>query len=337
MEPSQIKGPPRILKAIVTAAVPHSLREDVLGDLWRGYRSPGKFIKESAKALSTLLPGRLRRSFNIALVSGQACALCLFFLGAPFSAGLIAGLLLALGLLSLRDAHTYPAESPGEAFMDAFMAVTFVVVAQLLIGAMSAFATAQPLTIWRGGAASFSTLFLLRMAFHQKKPDGPREHAEHSYRMACVMNVMWLIAWVALLFTNPDSSFHSLNILTAGLPVLIIAAEYRGALKGMSGPGADHVPKSIFQDHEREELMRKRSLLWMPRGILAEVLFLAVMVVQFAAGIVSHPDFDRFRLGTNIVASLMLAVVWRYVRKANRSAWRLIQAEIDRLDAKAAR
>ena len=49
----------------------------------------------------------------------------------------------------------------------------------------------------------------------------------------------------------------------------------------------------------------------------------------------SHSDVDRFRLGANITASLMLAIVWRYIRKFNRSARRLLQAEIDDLDKKA--
>ena len=37
----------------------------------------------------------------------------------------------------------------------------------------------------------------------------------------------------------------------------------------------------------------------------------------------------------NITASLMLAIVWRYIRKFNRSARRLLEAEIDELDKKA--
>jgi len=331
MEPKGLKSPPQILEAIVSAVVPHTLREDVLGDLRRGYKSPLQFIRESVKALSRVIPGRVRRSFNVALVCGQVCALCFFFLGAPFSAGLVTGLILALVVLALRDGHTFPAESPGEALLDAVMAVTFVAVAQVLIGAMSAVPRTQPLIMWWGGGASLTTLFLLRMIFRQKKPDQPREYAENSYRTACVMNIMWLIAWIALMFTNPDSSSHIINILTAGLPIVIIAADFRAGQQGMSGPGRRKIPP-IFYNREREELMRKLSMLWRSKGIAAEVLFFAVLVFQLAAGIVSHSDVDRFRLGANITASLMLAIVWRYIRKFNRSARRLLQAEIDDLD-----
>ena len=79
-----------------------------------------------------------------------------------------------------------------------------------------------------------------------------------------------------------------------------------------------------------------------PKGLKSQVEghcrrgpFFAVLVFQLAAGIVSHSDVDRFRLGANITASLMLAIVWRYIRKFNRSARRLLQAEIDDLDKKA--
>ena len=68
----------------------------------------------------------------------------------------------------------------------------------------------------------------------------------------------------------------------------------------------------------------------MPEGI-GEDLFFAVVVVQFVVAILASPVVDWVRVGTNFSASLMLVMVWRYIRKANRTSAQLIQAEIDRL------
>ena len=69
----------------------------------------------------------------------------------------------------------------------------------------------------------------------------------------------------------------------------------------------------------------------MTEGIVAEALFFAVIVVQFVVAILASPVVDWVRVGTNFSASLMLVVVWRYIRKANRTAAHRIQAEIERL------
>ena len=90
------------------------------------------------------------------------------------------------------------------------------------------------------------------------------------------------------------------------------------------------VPQSF--NPERDELVRKLSWMWLPKGILSELLFFAVVTSQWIGGLVTHRAEDRLSVAADGAALFMLFVVWRYLRRANREAGRLLQAEIDKLD-----
>ena len=90
------------------------------------------------------------------------------------------------------------------------------------------------------------------------------------------------------------------------------------------------VPQSF--NPERDELVRKLSWMWLPKGTVAELLFFAVVTSQWIGGLVTHRAEDRLSVAADGAALFMLFVVWRYLRRANREAGRLLQAEIDKLD-----
>jgi hypothetical protein len=325
------KTPPRILEAIVTLLTPRSLREDVLGDLRRKYKSPRQFVELAVSMLSELIPGRIRNSFDYALYTGQAFALSVSFAGAPFAVGLGGGVLLALLILSLRDAHTYPAETPAEAAMDSAVAVLSVVVTVIVMASVAR-APALPAPIMgRGIVAGLLTLFFLRMFFRWvpgPPTDKPRAVAERSWRMASFMNVLWLAAWVALGFANRHAGTSLVDMAFLMIPMVIITIDYLLRQKEFARPRIDEGPKSLFENRDKTDLLWKLSVLWIPSGIRAEVLFFVAVVLILVAGIVGEADVDWLRFDTSVFALLMMFAVWRYIRKVNRSAARLIQAEI---------
>src|SRR5262249_38694549 len=88
--------------------------------------------------------------------------------------------------------------------------------------------------------------------------------------------------------------------------------------------------KSLF-GQDKQDLERKRNNLWTPKGIFAEVVFFGIVVAQFLASIYLSRQFDALRTGACSTAALMLFMIWRYVRKANRRADILLEAELDKL------
>ena len=53
----------------------------------------------------------------------------------------------------------------------------------------------------------------------------------------------------------------------------------------------------------------------------------------FVVDVLRPSAVDWIRLSTGFTSSLMLAIVWRYIRKVNRDSGKLIRAEINGLVA----
>jgi hypothetical protein len=332
-----------ILESIVSFFTPQSSREAFQEDM-REFRetTPGniRYVKKAALSLSRIIPGKTLLAFSVPLAAADAFALCLSFAGAPASYALLAGFIVVLVVLRLRDAHTYPCETAPEAFLDAVISTTCLVATLILIAAISSSPILTTRDMLRGLLSSLAILALLRMIFRRTDPNKeyePRELAVQSYEMATWLNAIWACAWVALMWTDLPVPYH-LNFFFGFMPYLIVFRSYRSRQEGIGFPKKDEIPVSVvLGNNERAELMRKLNLLWLPKGIVDEVLFFAVIALQFATSVLASPVVDRFRLGANFTASVMLLIVWGYIRRANRAAGRLVQAELDKLAAAEAR
>ena len=298
-------------------------------DLRETSRSPAQFLRKAVRDLSRIIPGQAWTAFNGALVGGQLFALEVSFLGAPFSLGLVAGFIAGLIILSWRDGHTHPGETPREALLDAIVVVVFIVASQLF----TAYMTSQPAlprdVMLRGSAAAVTMLFVLRMIMRDPEPATPREKAERCFRVVFAMNAMWCILWIGLALTNTESFVPGLDFIFGLLPPVIVVMDLRLRQDDLSSP---HFKKPVVRNLERDELVRKLSWMWLPKSILSELLFFAVVTAQWIGGFVTHAAQDRLRVGANGAALFMLFVVWRLLRRANRKAGDLLQAEIGKLD-----
>ena len=323
------KAPPQILENIATTITPRTLREPLKQDFRETYKSSIQFIRKAARDLSRVIPGHIWNTFNGPLVGGQLFALVVGFLGAPFSIGLAAGILLGLIILCLRDGHTFPGETPREALLDAIVVVMFIVASQLF----TAYMTSQPAlpgdVMVRGSAAGFTMLFVLRMIMRDPKPSTPWEKAERCFNVVFAMNAMWCITWIGLVWTNAESSVAGLDFIFGAAPPVIIAMDFRSRQDSLSSP---HFKKAVVGNPKRDELVRKLSWMWLPKSILSELLFFAVVTAQWIGGVVTHPAAERLPVTANGAALFMLFVVWRLLRRANRKAGDLLQAEIGKLD-----
>jgi hypothetical protein len=325
------KALPRILESIVNTFTPRTLRDELNRDFRATYKSPKQLVRKAVRVLSRVIPGHVWNTTNGALISGQLFAMVVCFLGAPFSIGLAAGFVGGLIILCLRDGHTYPSETPREALTDAIVVVLFIVALQLF----TAYMTRQPAiprdVMWRGSGAALTMLFVLRMITRDPKPGTPRENAERCFRVVFAMNVMWLLTWIGLVLTSPESLVPGLDFIFGFVPPVIVAMDIRLRQDSLSSPNFEK-PQGLNRNPERDGLVRKLNWMWLPKSILSELLFFTVVAAQWIGGIVTHPAGDRLRVSANGAALFMLFVVWRLLRRANRTAGTLLQAEIDKLD-----
>lgn len=332
------KKPLFALERIILCLIPRAKRQELIWDLQEQYeRSPGdlRFAREAAKCLAVVVYGRALAACNAPVLIVQAGALYASFAGASWSFTVAFALLLGLVVLLLRDGHRYPDETPAEAFVDAVLAVSFVVVSVILIAVLSQKEILPAQVIVRGTFTSLVALALLRMVLRKPESEtesGPREVAEQSYRRACWMNGIWAVAWILLILTNEDAPVPYVDLLFGFVPFAIVGMTFRNRQQGLWRPRKNE-PASILGNHEKEELIRKRDLLWVPAGIAAEVLFFSVIVAEFFVTVVFSSAVDWVLVGTTFTASLMLFVVWMHIRKANRESAVLLQAEIDHLAA----
>jgi hypothetical protein len=165
-------------------------------------------------------------------------------------------------------------------------------------------------------------------------PSGNTVHTQW-YRMACRVTVIWVIAYFSFSLSTTDSNLHWLDRLFGAAPMLIVGLSFKSRWEGMSRPKKDDVAKYTRGNHDKMEFQRKLSVLWTPKTIAVEVVFFCIVAMQCVAAPFAAPSFDWIQLATNVTASFMMLVVWRYIRKANRTAARLIQEEIDKLEVKA--
>jgi hypothetical protein len=93
---------------------------------------------------------------------------------------------------------------------------------------------------------------------------------------------------------SPRLSVPVLNALFIFIPICIPTAMHRRRQQGFKRAQKSDILKSLFA-HDKQNLERKRNNLWTPKGIFAEVVFFAVVVVQFVASIYLSRQFDALR------------------------------------------
>jgi hypothetical protein len=79
-------GPSRIAEALVAFFTPPACREEVLGDLHERYSSSAQYGWEALCTVPMVIASRIRRTADAQVLTMQAFALCLSFLGAAWFA-----------------------------------------------------------------------------------------------------------------------------------------------------------------------------------------------------------------------------------------------------------
>lgn len=112
MEAGVSAGPPFLLECAVRRLIPPMVREEVAGDLWERFRSPGRYLAEATTTLPFLILSQAKRATNGPLFALQAFTIFASFGGFEPSATTVTmwqralvATLPALAALLLRNAY----------------------------------------------------------------------------------------------------------------------------------------------------------------------------------------------------------------------------------------
>jgi len=346
-------GPPPFLAAAVERLIPGPRRGLISGDWYESYVSPRGYIRKAARAIPVIVADEVRRTFNLAFVTGEACVLYISFAGARLLP-LLAVIAAVIAVLTVREAYLDPARrSQQEAATHGIVGSTAAFLSQVLLGIAAPSLTLPYGMMIRGAAISLMMMSAWRLVFYLKttpadEPGAARRAVRESYSATRRMNILWVTACIVLIFTSTEAvpaTIKGRDFLFVFIPLVVLFVAYRLKLNvpdrtaGMSGP------LHLSGDPYKQELSVKRDMLWtpgrsadsgVPWSACLEVLFFVLLALPLciavwrwwsgdpAAGLV-----DWFQVGANFGAFVSLLVLWLYIKRLNRKMVNALQEMID--------
>jgi hypothetical protein len=362
--------PPRLIEAIIERLVPPACRESVLGDWNERYDSAPRYVLRAFSALPFLVASQVRRTSKVENVVSEAVVIYLAFALEFFvrPASLVAHQVLipiltvmctALFALVIRDAYADPEDrSAARTIRDACIAIAAIVCVEAVLSVSHLSTWLLPWWfILRGGRASIPMLFMVRWFLRPSELnsitagslplDQLRRRSEHEHRKAWQLNLVWLIAGVALIVLMPNVNGPREDGVFAGLFLItILFLGYIKSKKGLSGTEQEHISLSISQDPYRNQLERKRDGLqvwagggmfnW--RGAGATLVFFLIgldlvpLFLRWMAGVPLPAGLISTKLALAVLGVIILSMFWAVVRTRSLHAARAIQDELDAID-----
>jgi hypothetical protein len=265
----------------------------------------------------------------------------------------------ALLTLVIRDAYADAEDRfAARTIRDACIAIAVVVFVEAILSVSHLYRWMLP---WRlvfsGGAASIPMLFMVRWFLGPAERNGTaagalpldqlRRRSEDEHRKAWQLNLVWLIAGVALIVLMPNVNGPREDGVFAGLFLItILFLGYSKSKRGLTGTEQEYACLSISQDPYCNELERKRDGLqrWAGGGTFGWKSAGATFVF-FLIGLDLFPLFLRRMAGAPLPAGLVstklalavllviiLSMFWAVVRTRSLHAARAIQDELDALN-----
>jgi hypothetical protein len=358
--------PPRLIEAIIERLVPPACRESVLGDWNERYASVPEYVLRALSALPFLVASQVRRTFKVENVVSEAVAIYLAFALEFFvrPASLLAQQVLipilivictALLALVIRDAYADPEDrSAARTIRDACIAIGAVVSVEAILSVSHLSIWMLPwLLVFSGGAASIPMLFIVRWLLRPAERnriaaalDQLRRRAEDEHRKAWQLNLMWLVAGVALIVGMPNVSGPREDGVFAGLFLItVLFLGYTKSKSGFTGTEQEYASLSISQDAYRTKLERKRDGLrhWVGGGLFnwksagATFVFFLLgldlfpILLRWMTGL-PMPARVSTKMALAVLGVIILSMFWTVVRTRSLHAARTIQDELDALD-----
>ena len=237
------------------------------------------------------------------------------------TAGILLGVAAAMIRLAVNLGHYYPYPSSfGEVFIGALIAMSlFAVPVALLV---------RYLIMGVGGL----TLTGFAFYFPNWNPEKYTESA-CAYYWALALNSAWAVCWYLVMDAVPAvGGSSSLDPLFGAAPILVLSGMfyYRASKDGIKIKKKDDPDGSSLDPLKRlrHDIKRKRVVLYTFRGGLGEAVVFGSLIGNLLTQVFLRPHFDSQQFGANVVATIMLFAVWRYIRRTNRRADALLEAQL---------
>lgn len=364
--------PPKLIESIIGRLVPAACRENVLGDWNERYTSAPAYIIRALYTLPFLVSSRIRRTFKLERAVSEAVLLYIAyavqFIARPASLSrqeVFLPVLIAVGTfllaLVLADAYADPEGDPVRQIgWNIGVAVAAVAGVEAILSAFHLSAWMLPWWfVLTGSAASLPLLFMVRRVFYSAgQGSGPllegsmtleqlRRRAAGEHRQAWLLNLVWIIAGLAVIYTSPAGPNTNGRGAGAGLFLLVVLiGGFWKHRAGRSTASQESAALSISRDPHRNELERKRDGLqtwaggglfdWRGAGATLVFFLIGLSLLPFFLQWVGRTplliNIDWTHVWLTIIAAIGLSAFWVFVRLRSLRAARAIQNELDAID-----
>ena len=346
-------GPPGWVVRIVEALIPAEHRDEIAEDLQELCPGTLQYVSFAARTIVGSLRGRMFDCFDVRLIAGEVSLLYVACAGAPLVPLAIVMTTTLTGLLA-RDAYIHPARGTArEAVSDAMAGATFLVIAQTFLGVAAPSMVMEGWVMMRGTLIGMAMVSGWRMAFRMEPAGDPRRRRlADAYDATWRLNVLWMIAGVALLWSNLEAvpaGRGGRDFLLTFLPMVGFALAYGFGSKAEIplGKGLRPALVGIAGTSYKDDLTVKRAQLfgWGQRGVgrmswpaALENLSFALVGTPFLIAFWRWMSSDSLagrvdwvQVWINLMAFVLLLVLWRTIRGINLKTARGIETEIDAL------
>ncbi len=345
--PKTKKAIPAYLVVLAGKLTPRFEREGIRHKLERLDCNSGRdYAWAAGEAVAGVIRDQMEASFNIWLLIGEASffyiSICFPLAGAPLLQ-LAALMVLVLPLLRLRDAYAYPAEgSFREMLLDAAWTGACVIAFQEAARFMAPRLALPILNVYFAVAGAVMAA-AWRMISRRQGPADPR-HRELKERRIVVWhaNVLFFVAGLTVLLSSQDAVPGSPNRdrLLGALPVWLMLAST--VLRKAYYRSIWERPLLSIVDPDLKELSWDRATLWFRDKVS---IFRADLITEVGYfGVLSYLVFvaawrwvsddplsvmtDWLQVGVNLVAIMLLGLLWVRIKKMNEQLAKAIEEEI---------
>lgn len=256
-------GPPKILAAVVRRLIPPSCRQELWADLIKRYRSPQHLIRRTAKAIKGAIVSQVGEPGYGSLVAGEVCILYVALSGALPPMAAIALALAVSAALIFRDGYMDRTKRGYVCFLwDAIAATALVAGLQFLWTLAATGLTLIFAAQWIVGGVAVS---FFRLIF--RMPEDPRQRLFDEYRDTMQINVLWMVACEALMFTSLEAVPAGGDAFFAAAPIVIWGMALRLQSDSLGAVKKDPF-LSLRENPLRQEAAVKKDLLIVPSSTI---------------------------------------------------------------------
>jgi hypothetical protein len=325
-----------IVLKVLRRLVPARYRSRYRAEFPHTGKSPGQMIRLTLRSIGGFIGSQTTEDYYPGMAVVEVLTIVASLLGklTPLSAGIVAGAV--SGLLVIRDTYMDREKKGYARFLwDSVIAIALLIVFQGFIALRSSghLRAAVPWIAAQSLAGGASASFF-RLIF--KMPPNPFDRALEDYKDILKLNIVWIVACEALMYTSVEAVPYGPLGFLSGAPFVVGAVLINLQSPRIGGALAPELTSLKIHPVQQEADHAKGTLALpaqTPAQRCLELGFFAVLLLPFAAALwiwwtKQSADVDWRQLRANAGALLILSIFWIRIRAVNAETVKALDKKV---------